>query len=292
MAYRDKMDDYETAIREKKLFLNRAKRTQEGIELSSVSGNDDFSEYSRYTAGKERLIPNYDDVILDFVNGNRNENMAIGKAWGRISDDESSRLYATEHMTDDERAIYNYYYNKDGLEAAEHYLDSIMETLNYRKATKQYKKLAGKPLAELAFGIPAGFDQANSGLTSLLNTEGKYVPQSSLQMASGMVREDLGAFGPKTPEWMGGNSLGQMGYDTITTTSNMLPSILTSTAIGSINPVAGKIVGTALMGASASGNAYQEMLNLGYDQNQARNYAALVGASEAGLEYLIGGISS
>ena len=44
------------------------------------------------------------------------------------------------------------------------------------------------------------------------------------------------------------------------------------------------------MGTSAAGNAYNEMINAGYSKNQARNYAVLVGGSEAGLSYLLGGI--
>ena len=57
-----------------------------------------------------------------------------------------------------------------------------------------------------------------------------------------------------------------------------------------INPTAGTYVGTGLMGASAKGNAYQEMLNLGYDKGQAQTYSTLVGLSEAGLQKAMGGI--
>ena len=46
------------------------------------------------------------------------------------------------------------------------------------------------------------------------------------------------------------------------------------------------------MGASASGNAYAEMINNGYDKGQANAYAALTGLSETTLQYLLGGISS
>ena len=51
-------------------------------------------------------------------------------------------------------------------------------------------------------------------------------------------------------------------------------------------------MGSALMGASASGNAYQEMLNLGYDKSQSRVYSAVVGASEAYLQKVLGGIGA
>lgn len=53
----------------------------------------------------------------------------------------------------------------------------------------------------------------------------------------------------------------------------------------------GAVVGAGLMGTSASGNAYQEMLNLGYDKKQANTYSILVGTSEAALGYAFSGIS-
>ncbi len=42
----------------------------------------------------------------------------------------------------------------------------------------------------------------------------------------------------------------------------------------------------------AAGNAYTEALNMGYSKEKARDYAILVGASEAALQYVLGGISS
>ena len=60
----------------------------------------------------------------------------------------------------------------------------------------------------------------------------------------------------------------------------MLPSVLV-----------GGAAGTALLGATAAGNAKAEMLRLGYDKNQATAYGLLVGASEGLLEYAFSGIS-
>ena len=137
-------------------------------------------------------------------------------------------------------------------------------------------------------------------MQSLINTKDDYIAQSTKQIASGMVGEDLEDdsipmwYNVKTGQWerqILGRSAGQLAYDAITTSANMAPSILTSIAVGMINPVAGQIAGSALMGASAAGSAYQEKLNAGYDKNQARSYGILVGASEIVLEKVLGGIT-
>ena len=153
---------------------------------------------------------------------------------------------------------------------------------------------------EMLFGVAAGLDQFKSGMSNLaeatvwsaVGKDDDYIAQTAMQIASGKVREDLADNGFTLPEWMGGASLGQVAYDSITTTANMAPSILTSMAIGMVNPVAGQIAGSALMGGSAAGGAYQEALNNGYSKDQARGYAILVGGSEIVMEKVLGGISA
>lgn len=302
--------DLGKAIQNKKVYLNEAKRLQEWDKLSSVANPEaenydpEFKQYSGYSSTAvdgvwdklwSQYGMGYSDLTYEFINnqnGMRDEILRKGASFaGAQFDYDEFMIY--DKMNENEISIYNYYYAKDGKEAADKYLSSIRETLNSREASERFEKLQDNTFAELLFGIEAGVDQFQTGLDSLGNAiTGKddYIPQTSTQMVSGMVREDLADDGPKLPEWMGGASLGQIGYDAVTTTTNMLPSILTSTVVGAINPVLGGVAGSALLGASASGNAYQEMLNLGYDKGQARTYAALVGGSEAGLQYLLGGI--
>ena len=293
----------EAAISEKKSYMNQAKHIQEGITLSGAIDNDDFDQYSGYIStrsdGLSKLWSQYglgyEDLTYEYINGAKNgmRSEIINKSIAYNSD---NSLHATDkftiydHMTDDEISIYNYYYAKDGKETAQKYLDSIQETLNHREATKMFSNMEDKTLLEMAFGVVAGLDQFESGSKNLFNTEDDYIPHSAVQIASSMVREDLADFGQTLPDWLGGASLGQVAYDTVTTSANMAPSILTSMAVGMINPLAGEIIGTSLMGASAAGNAYQEALNMGAEKGQARAYSVLTGASEAGLQYLLGGI--
>ena len=104
-----------------------------------------------------------------------------------------------------------------------------------------------------------------------------YIAPSVTQIASGQVRESI------SDNW-------KWAYDFGTTTFNMIPSIGASILSNAILPGSGAVVGNTLMGASAIGNAYQEKINAGWDKDQAMAYSTLVGVSEAGLQYVLGGI--
>ena len=228
--------------------------------------------------------------------------LSTGGTWETIVAEGSQRHW--DQMKENEINTYYYYLNKEGSEAAEKYLDSIQETLNHREGTEKFKALDDKTAQELLFKVAVGFDQFNSGLQGLRNAvtgNDEYIPVTATQVAGSLVQEDLGDVGFLLPEWMStttdeyGNkvrtSIAQAAGDFITTGANMLPSILASSVVGALNPTAGAALGTGLLSASAGGNAYTEMINFGYDKNQARTYAAMVGASEAALQSLLGGIS-
>ena len=315
------IDDLEKKIQEKKLYLSEADRLQEGVRLASVSGSEDFDAFDDYVSTEygegfswDKLFKNdyglgYEDLTYEYINNQNGIRAEIDRKhsiYSKGSGDGESRFKANGYdlMQENEIAIYNYYYAKEGKEAAEKYLNSIQETLNSRKAAGMYENLEDNFLLEMAFGVVAGVDQFKSGMGGLADAvtgNDDYKAPSATQMASGMVREDLADvdlkwYNFKDKAWgdanIFGNSLGQAAYDSVTTTSNMLPSILASTAVNLVAPGAGSIVGTGILGASAGGNAYREMINLGYDKGQARAYAAMVGGSEALLQYALGGISS
>ena len=228
--------------------------------------------------------------------------LSTGGTWETIVVEGSQRHW--DRMKENEINTYYYYLNKEGSEAAEKYLDSIQETLNRREGTEKFKSMEDKTALELLFKVAVGLDQWNSGVQGLKNAitgNDEYIPVSATQVAGSLVQEDLGDVGFKLPEWLSattdeyGNkvqtSIAQAAGDFITTGANMLPSILTGMAANVIAPGAGAVVGTGLMSASAGGNAYTEMVNYGYDKDQARTYAAMVGASEAVLQSLLGGVS-
>lgn len=291
------LDELEADISQKKAYLTQAQRLQKTIAVTEEALNAE--DYGTYNAPKAELAEgNLTYKYINDVDGYRQEIKSWYDNHSTYTTD-TGMVFPTvkpavldhnfEHMTDDEVGIYNYYYSKFGIEKANEYLDLLQETLNTRSAAK-IREDYDTDIERMLFAVAAGLDQFESGVENLFNFSDDYITPSDKQIASGMIREDLKDSGAKLPDWLGGESIGQAGYDLINTTSNMLPSIATSSIVGMINPVAGQIVGAGLMGTSAAGNAYAEALNAGYDKGQARTYSLLVGGSEAGLSYLLGGI--
>ena len=207
-----------------------------------------------------------------------------------------------DNVTNEEFKIYGYYKAKDkenGTDLADKYIYYIKQGVNERKGQEIADRLKGNLLGQMAYGAWSGIEQFGSGIAGWFADE--YTPTSATQYASAEIREDIGEdnifkwYNFKTGEWNDvtvlGNTTGQILYDIGNTTANMLPSILTSTAVGAVaTPTVGAAVGTLLLGASAGGNAKTEMLNLGYSEGQATAYGLMVGSSEAGLSYLLSGI--
>ena len=292
----------EEAISKKKREMTLASRVQEGIKLSGVGDetseyyDPEFKQYTGYTGstwidgGFDRFFSwddsagmktGYEDIRYDYIN----DPDAVTKVLSKSANDADlhllSGLQPYQHMTEDQVATYNYYYAKHGKEAAGHYLDSIQDSLNATQGQQMAQRIEDKWLLQQLSGIGAGLDQAHSGLKNVFSNA-DYIPTSATQYASGYVRENLGE---------NGGAFSQGLYDLITTTANMAPSILLSTAIGTLNPTVGAAVGNAMMGASAAGNAYSDAINRGFGKKEARTYSTLIGASEVALGSLLGGIS-
>lgn len=226
--------------------------------------------------------------------------LSTGGTWENILAEGSQRYW--NRMTDDEINTYYYHLNKGGAEAAAQYLDTIQETLNYREGRARYEEIQGQTGKEILYAIAAGLGQSAITAGGSRNTGSagsKYIPASAVQVTGQLAREGLADdsipmwYNFKEGKWedkIFGSSAGQMAYDLLSTTANMAPSILVSTAVGMLNPTAGQIAGAAVMGIGAGGNAYQEKINAGYTEEEARSYGLMVGASETVLEYALGGI--
>ena len=178
-------------------------------------------------------------------------------------------------MTDDEVNIYNYLLAKDGKETADKFLSEIEESLNSRMGEFLAENIEDsqpflKNLAYITSSIGSGIEQARSGYRQLVSNEKIATPTSTY--TSQHLSDNLG-------------TVGKTLYQTGSTIGNMLPSIAVSMLTGS------PAIGAAALGLSASGNAYGEALLDGYEPGQARMYSVLIGASEAALQYALGGIS-
>lgn len=272
--------------------VSSAKPADKITSLMSVYGNKDFSTKSGYVSTKSEGIweklgskygMNYNDLQYEYINNQndiRKEIDSKARSWGSDTGKTSSsyKEKALDYMTDDEVAVYNYYYQTEGKDKAQEFLDALAETLNARKAGKDFESIEGKTAREILYGTVAGaeqFKQGVKGFGSMITGKDDYIPQTSTQILTGMINEDLADDGAK----VFGKSLGQFGHDYLSTVTNMLPSVMT-----------GGVAGTILMGATAAGNAYQQDLNEFGDKEKARNYATTIGALEGMLQYALGGI--
>lgn len=304
LAYNEQLaafGDIEKELTEKRAYYKSAKIKEEGKNLAAVADpnsenyDPEFEQYSKqgekladkssWAESTKNIIAkwrNNPDLLDSWENSKDWFNGAIGES---VLNNQLNYL-AAKYMTDAEFAVYNYYLAKetDGLVkkgTAEEYLKAIQDELTNRQGVDIANSRDGA-LSKYAYGYKAGADQFTQGVINRFNSEDDYIPATGTQKASSIIREDI-----KDKHGI----VGQIGYDMINTTSNMLPSILASVAADMIVPGSGAVVGAGLMGTSASGNAYQEMLNLGYDKKQANTYSILVGTSEAALGYAFSGIS-
>lgn len=222
-------------------------------------------------------------VVYDYIND-------IGGARDSLRgyDSTGTQYAAYGTMTPDEIGIYNYLYATQGADAAEEFLSEMRETLNYRLGTQNYENMSG--FGKALYWIPAGLSQFTSGIEQLFSREA--VPTSPTLYTSSMIQQEAQTKSPV---------LGTL-YELGTTLSNMAPSVLASAlggwALGGTGMAAGTAArvaglgGSAMLGASAGGNAYTQALNEGRSTDEARTYATLIGASEGALQYLLGGIGS
>ncbi|MBQ1233659.1 MAG: strawberry notch family protein [Clostridia bacterium] len=295
MSYgKDQLSSAEQQLAAKRAYYNEAKNIQAGKAYDEQARLDpefaNISANGAVIAPNGRRIENWVAYYRDPQNYDKTPSFSTGHYMDNDQID-SLESIAGRHMEEDEFATYNYLLGKGDKKAAAAYLKSLEYQLNQREASSIAANLKGRPIAEVAWAIPTGLDQFGSGINSAISSiagNDGYITPSSIQMSSGMVREDLSNYGFK----VFGSSVGQIAYDTLNTTANMAPSILAATAVNMVAPGAGAYVGAGLMGLSAGGNAYAEALNNGYSKDNARAYGLFVGASEAALQSVLGGISS
>lgn len=283
-------DEIGKKIDERNAYSLAAKLIQEkeaGKETyEAIREMADFEKFSQYDPAKQEI--GYEYINADFA-----KREDLKQKYGQYV--EGFEDAALDSLSEEEKETYNYLMNTGNRQGAADYLKYLKEELGYRKAEEQFAGYDDHKFMEYVFGIEAGLDQARAGMQgfgNLIAGREDYVPANYKQQLSGMIREDLGDGRVNLPGVLGGGTVGQAWYDAITTTANMAPSIVASTAIGLVNPAVGGYVGKAILGMTASGNAYQEAINSGFSKDQARGYGLAVGASEVIMEELLGGISA
>ena len=242
--------------------------------------NEDWDEHQNVLTVAEMAdrgyiteSPYYDgSLVYEYINDiNNRRDMMHGY------DASGTRYEAYSKMTPDEIAVYNYIYSAQGPEAAETYLSRLRNELNTRLGTENYEEMGG--LGKALYWIPAGFDRFAQGLRQLGKEEA--VPVTPMTVTSSLIQQEAQETSP---------ALGGL-YDLGANITNMVPSLLASVLTGG---AFGAAAGSALLGASAGGNTYADVMRdpeRQYSAQQARDYATLVGVSEGALSYLLGGIS-
>ena len=284
--------------------IRDAEKVQKYARYEALRQNADFAEKSQ--AGKTKRVqfsltdPSTwaaGDDRYDFINnidGYRDHN------WAGLEFDNAkvmgvernlSEHAAVSKMTDGEIAMYNYLYATQGRKAADEYIDTIAEGLNYKLAQDDAANVGDNVLKGMSYGFQSGVERFGTGVADMFRDEA--TPISATEYGSQLVRENLADSGFKLPEFMGGSSVGQVAFDMANTAGNMAPSILLSvltSGVGASAAVAGG-ASAASMGLSAGGSAKAQALREGYTAEQATSYGLLIGASEGALQYLLGGIS-
>lgn len=242
--------------------------------------NEDWDEHQNVLTVAEMAdrgyiteSPYYDgSIVYEYINDiNNRRDMMHGY------DASGTRYEAYSKMSPDEIAVYNYIYSAQGPEAAETYLSRLRNELNTRLGTENYEEMGG--LGKALYWIPAGFDRFAQGLRQLGKEEA--VPVTPMTVTSSLIQQEA----QETSPVLGGL------YDLGANITNMVPSLLASVLTGG---AFGAAAGSALLGASAGGNTYADVMRdpeRQYSAQQARDYATLVGVSEGALSYLLGGIS-
>lgn len=256
--------------------------------------NDEISDLDAIISAYERSHQKFIDEHYGFRNDSEFEKYAEMGAGLSANLTEDQPRFTMSYLTDDEQKSYNYFLAKYGNDAAEQYYKYIENNLNKRTAEKRFEEeYEGKTGKELAHKVISGFDNFETGVGVVFNpNDSSYINPSYNKYLSALTREDLKDDGPVVLK--GGDedptndvSLGQVAGDLIETISNQAIPLVAAGMGGT----ASSAFGTALLGLSAGGSSYADMINGGYNKKEASNYATLIGASEATLQYLLGGIS-
>lgn len=225
--------------------------------------------------------------FMDIYSGALNPGSISPKtARGLVKQGERQQLDA---MSEDEKNIYYYLLGTKGDAAANEFKSLLDDELNRRIGTAQAEQaeiLGTAGVLPFVAGIESSYAGAAQALLAALGSE-KTVPRSPYQYAYQAWRERIAQ--------QENNKIGLRGItnDLGYTVGNMLPGMELSAAMGGLGAPSklASALGAGSIGLSSGGNAYREGRDMGYSHNEAITYGALTGASEAGLQYLLGGVS-
>ena len=266
-----------------KLAAERKQRLQERTDKTTATMREainaaDFDQYVRL--GKSKAAEAESKFNATF----RSPQDAAIRRGEAYSNRAMSATEMLDWMGDYEKGTYYYLLGKDEAKANA-FLDLLGDSLNARRgqhlsAYMDSRGLIGKAGSALAGGLSSAASGMSNAVSSVFNGEAR--PTTSNEYASQIVRENIDS------------KVGSALYDVGYTGANMLPSIGVSFLAGGLGaaPKIASLLGPSTLGISAGGNAYKKGRDMGYTHGQSLAYGTLVGASEAGLQAVLGGISS
>lgn len=266
-----------------KLAAERKQRLQERTDKATATMREainaaDFDQYVRL--GKSKAAEAESKFNATF----RSPQDAAIRRGEAYSNRAMSATEMLDWMGDYEKGTYYYLLGKDEAKANA-FLDLLGDSLNARRgqhlsAYMDSRGLIGKAGSALAGGLSSAASGMSNAASAVFNGEAR--PTTSNEYASQIIRENIDS------------KVGRALYDVGYTGANMLPSIGVSFLAGGLGaaPKIASLLGSSTLGISAGGNAYKEGRDSGYTHKQALAYGTLVGASEAGLQAVLGGISS
>ena len=289
-------------LEDKKKYIADAKKIQELNAWNSVTGNEDFAQNSQYVSNVEYELfgkPTFTDDTYAYVNNPTVEDKrplgggevsardligtedAIYKSDTPLRNTESSyEEDALDYMTEDEIAVYNYYYATQGPEKARQYLDLLVDTFKSRKNADTYEKTAEYAnkhpwiASALSVGtsIGSGFeyigDVIDYGADKLTGKDAQ-MDTNSLAMQTNAIR---GTVSDKVSWEIGNWDAGAFLYNT---TMSGIDS-LASTAFGG--------AGGVVLGLSAAAQGTNDALERGMSSDQAFWNGLFTGAFEMVFE--------
>lgn len=200
-----------------------------------------------------------------------------------------------EHMTDEQKQIFNYLYNTEGGDSAMQYLSDINDEL-VAKETKEEKAKVDKFVGNLAGWVPGKWAEEFAEVPVYAVTGFKSGVEESLpNLYSGLFNKEKPI---ANSEYLiqalseDSNPASKALLEVGQSIGNMTPSIVLGTALQAIGVPTGlaSAIGATEMGFQARGSAYSDAIRQGYSKEKASLYATANGALEATLQYALGGI--
>lgn len=279
-------DDINSKIQQLKRTGNEAIFEKKAQELEQVKNNDDFKKQnlSGIVKSLTQLYDfDYQKIWLPFARSTIEVSEFLIKNIAPIVLGSSYTTFF-DNANDEEIKVLGYYLAKGENSKAKEYITAVENRINKRIAQEEFEKTKGQNLVNVLQGVPIGMRSFFTNVGKNFDSS-EYVLPTKDEYLSEKIYADLEDYGGQSELF--GKSWGQVAFGGTSALGNMVPAVALS-----FIPYVGPFASSAAMGLSASGSAYREMKNLGYSEAESRTYSVFVGASEAALNAVLGGIGS